>query len=97
MNLRFNHDDFATSLLAHRFDGAAHHHAVLCAGLRGHVGTRHGARDRFDWGVTVSTLDAAQQRHERLQAVADALAPEQRAELWADTSEQAKVLRRFVR
>lgn len=97
MNLRHNHDDFAVSLAARRFNGAAHSHAVICSGLRGYVGTRHGAADRWDWGLTISSLDAAWRRHERLQAVADALTPDQRMAVWSDDSEQARVLRRFVR
>lgn len=84
-------------IVADNYDGAAWHYAVIRSGLLGHVETRHGARDRWDWGVTVRTLDAAQQRHGRLQALADGLTPEQKAALWADPSEQAKVLRRFVR
>lgn len=79
------------------FDGASHHHAVICAGLRGHVSTRHGARDRWDWGRTLATLERAQDRHGRLQALADSLTPEQRVAVWSDDSEQARLLRRFVR
>lgn len=97
MNLRFNHDDFDTSLLAERFDGAAHHHAVICSGLRGHVSTRHGASDRWDWGVTLRSLEVAQERHARLQALADSLTPDQRMAVWSDDSEQARTLRRFCR
>lgn len=94
---RFNHNDFNVVLLAHRFDGAAHHHAVICSGLRGQVSTRHGALDRWSWAVTLHTLLAAQQRHERYQALADSLTPDQRMAVWSDDSEQARVLRRFVR
>lgn len=83
--------------LANRFDGAAHHHAVICSGMRGHVSTRHGARDRWDWGLTLRSLEVAQERHARLQALADSLTPEQRAALWFDAREQAKVLRRLAR
>lgn len=85
------------SLLALRFSGASHHHAVICTGLRGLNGTRHGAPDRFDWGMTMQSLHASWQRHERLQAVADALTPEQLDALWQDTSDQARLLRRYVR
>lgn len=97
ISLRFNHDDFDTSLLARQFDGSAHHHAVLCAGLRGHVNTRHGAPDRWDWGVTVQTLRDAEQRHERMQKLADSLSPEQKAALWGSTDQWAAELRRFAR
>lgn len=83
--------------LVERFDGAAHHHAVACAGTRGMVGTRHGEPDRWDWGVTIGSLLDAWHRHERMQALADSLTPAQRAALWQDTSQQAAKLRRFCR
>ena len=70
---------------------------VIDAGKLGHVQTRHGARDRWDWSVTAVTLQTAQERHARLQALADSLTPEQRAALWTTTDERAALLRRFVR
>ena len=57
----------------------------------------HGDRCRWDWGVTVQTLRDAEQRHERMQKLADSLTPEQRAALWGATDEWAVKLRRFVR
>lgn len=76
-------------------DGAPFYLATLAEGTLG--ATRHGAADRFDWGLTQQTLAAALERHRRLQAIADGLTTEQRQALWLDTSEQAAILRRFVR
>lgn len=78
-------------------DGAAHCYAVIRAGMLGLVDSWHGAPNRWDWGVTVASLQAAQQRHERLQKLADSLTPEQRAAVWSDDSEAARTLRRFIR
>lgn len=80
-----------------RYDGAAHHHAVICAGMRGEVATRHGAPDRWDWGVTLSTLGAAQDRHRRLESMLDEMTTDQRAELWAESTPLANELRRVAR
>lgn len=82
--------------LAQLFDGSAHDHAVICAGTRGEVTTRHGAPDRWDWGVTLATLVQAQQRHGRLERVVAEMTPEQRAALWTDTSPVAAELRRIA-
>lgn len=76
-------------------DGASFYLGTLYEGTLG--ATRHGATDRFDWGLTQQTLGAALERHRRLQAIADGLTAEQRDALWLDTSEQAATLRRFVR
>jgi len=78
-------------------DGAAWHHAVITAGMRGQSATRHGAPDRWDWGVTANTMQAALQRHERLRALAESLTPEQRAAVWSSADPRAKEMRRFVR
>jgi len=78
-------------------DGAWHYLAVAHAGTQGLTTTRHGAPDRWDWGMTMDSLQIAQERHVRLQNLADSLTPEQRMAVWQDPSEQAKQLRRFVR
>jgi hypothetical protein len=84
-------------LAATAYDGAWHHSVVLYAGLDGLTTSSHGAADRHDWGATQRSIEEAQQRHGRYQALADSLTPEQRAAVWSDTSPQAAVLRRFVR
>lgn len=83
--------------LALQFDGSAHHHAVICAGLRGTVSTRHGAPDQWDWGRTLWSYLESEKRNDRMQKLADSLTPEQKAALWGATDEWAKKLRRFVR
>jgi|SRR5262245_21567379 len=91
------HDAFCIDLMVHAHDGASHHHAVIRSGLQGHVMTRHGARDRWDWRVTLDTLLYAQQRHGRLRALADSLTPEQRTAAWSSLDPRAQVLRQFLR
>lgn len=80
-----------------RYDGAAHHYAVVRAGMVGRTESRHGAPNRWDWSLTARDIAVAQEKHRRLQALADGLTPAQRAALWADPSPQSAVLRRFVR
>lgn len=69
--------------------------ASLADGLVG--ATHHGAPDRWDWSVTLETLQRAQDRHRRMQAIADGLTPEQRALAWGADTQQARELRRFMR
>ena len=76
-------------------DSAALYLETLREGLLG--APRHGQETRWAWSNTIHTLLAAQQRHERYQALADSLTPDQRMAVWSDDSEQARVLRRFVR
>lgn len=90
-------EDMQVRMLAARFDGAAHHHAVVCAGLRGTISTRHGAPDRWDWGATLASVERAWDYHRRMQALADSLTPDQRAAVWSSDDPRAKELRRFVR
>lgn len=76
-------------------DSAALYLETMREGLLG--APCHGHETRWSWAVTVHTLLAAQQRHERYQALADSLTPDQRMAVWSDDSEQARTLRRFVR
>lgn len=76
-------------------DSAALYFETLREGLLG--APAHGDRCRWDWGRTLGSLDVAQRRHERMQQIADALTPEQKAALWGATDEWAAKLRRYVR
>lgn len=76
-------------------DSAALYLETLREGLLG--APAHGDPCRWDWGVTIQTLRDAEQRHERMQKLADSLTPEQKAALWGATDEWAAKLRRFVR
>jgi len=74
-------------------DGTWHHIAVIHAGVLGLTETHHGAADRWDWSLTARDIPAAQRQHERLQALAAGLTPEQRHSLWTTTDPRAAKLR----
>lgn len=76
-------------------DGAAMLYATLYEGTLG--APKHGDQCRWDWGVTQRSLEAAQQRHARLQALAESLTPEQRMAVWSSDDPRAQELRRYVR
>lgn len=61
------------------------------------AGPPHGHPSRWDWGFTLRSLVESMQRYEHLRRIVANLTPEQHAELWSDTSEQAARLRRVMR
>lgn len=59
--------------------------------------THHGADDLWDWGRTMHSLLAAQDRERQAERIVDDMTPEQRAMLWLDGHPERAVLRRVAR
>jgi hypothetical protein len=85
----------ADALIA-RFDGAAHYYAVVCSGMRGEHSTRHGARDRWDWGRTLLSLLSCWERNKQMQRMVADMTLEQRDAVWSDPSPVAAMVRKAM-
>lgn len=59
--------------------------------------THHGAPDLWDWGRTMQSLLAAQDRERQAEQMVRAMTPQQRAMLWLDGHPEREVLRRAAR
>lgn len=69
---------------------------VIRAGMQGYGGPPHGDSSRWDWGLTLRTLDVAMQRHKMLCEFVEGMTPEQKDALWSDPSEEAARVRRLA-
>lgn len=71
-------------------------HAAIEAGKQGYGGPPHGDASRWDWGLTLRSLDVAFQRHKMLREFVAGMTAEQKDALWSDPSEEAARVRRVV-
>lgn len=69
--------------------GSQWHEAVIRAGKLGNGGPRHGSPERWDWSVTLWSLDQALQRHQRHEQLRAQLTPEQRAQVLTSETRRA--------
>ena len=76
--------------------GSEHLEAVISTGLRYAV-PHHGSSDRWDWGVTIRSIDFALQRHKMLVEWVKDMTPEQRAAAWELAGPEGERLRRLMR
>ena len=80
--------------------GSEHYEAVVFAGCRGWGGPSHGSPERWDWARVVSSLTEAQdywRRREEVRAMVAVWTVDERAQLYADMSENAKRIRDMLR
>lgn len=83
-----------------RITGSEHYEAVVFAGRLGWGGPWHGALERWDWARTVSSLTEAQDyslRRDEVRAMVAGWTVDERAQLYADMSENAKRIRDMLR
>ncbi len=76
-------------------DSASLYLATLDEGRHG--ATRHGARDRWDWGATAETIARAQNREVRADKLVQQMTPAEREEVWTSDTQETALLRRAVR
>lgn len=76
--------------------GSEHYEAVIATGTRYAV-PRHGDPVRWDWGVTLRSLDFAMQRHRMLADFVAEMTPEQRAAAWSMGGHEGERLRRAMK
>jgi hypothetical protein len=93
------HESLLIGLLAADCDGATAHMMVVCGGMKWpeQVTTRHGARDRWDWGVTLDSLMVAWDRERQSDRLVSQMTPAELAELWTGDGPEQGLLRRAAR
>jgi hypothetical protein len=93
------HESLLIGHLANDCDGATAHMMVVCGGLRWpeQVTTRHGARDRWDWGITAESIARAVDRENQADRLVRQMTPEERADLWTGDGPEQAILRRAAR
>lgn len=87
--------DQVTSRTPRTVDSANLYLATLDDGLGG--ATRHGAADRWDWGLTAESLARAVNRETQADRLVRQMSTEERAELWTGDGPEQPLLRRAAR